>query len=162
MTDQPHTFTVAAARLRRRRFTYRDLARAPEGFEDAVGAGDWALRVGLLMAAAVWYGDAERRAVASRGVGAGYFIAEVVLRMNTLTGLCLCPPKGLRLAALRERWSALRELADIGFLAFYQPAIGRLGAMLYRVDRNREDLSDEGRAAWRVLMACRNLPLPAL
>ena len=153
---------VPAPRRKRRPLTYRRLARAPDGFDDAIGAGDWAMREGQLTVAATWYSDAYRRGWANRGIGWRYYFTESILRLNVLTGLCLCPPHGFHPIASAERWAVLRELAAQGFLAGYQPAIARLGSMLYRVDRNRENLSPEGRAAWRVLMACRKLPLPAL
>ncbi len=142
--------------------TWRTLALAPEGFDDAIRRGDHALACGRLTGAAVCYSSAVRRAGANRETGYRYFLTEAFLRLATLTGLCLCPPEGSRPAPVRERWIALHILASLGTLGDYQPAIARLGSMLYRVHRNRERLGPEGRAAWRILMACRTLSLPAL
>jgi hypothetical protein len=147
----------------RRVVTWRTLADAPAGFDDDVGAGDWALAQGHLTAAAVWYGDAWRRTFADQGVNYRYFVTEAVLRLNALTGLCLCPPAHAHPSVpAAERWQALHELARIEFLGGYQPAIVRLASQLYRARRNREALGREGRAAWQVLMACPNLSFVAL
>jgi len=98
----------------RRVVTWRTLADAPAGFDDAIGAGDWALAQGHLTAAATWYGDAWRRTFTDQGVNFRYFVTEAVLRLNALAGSCLCPPGLTRPVPAAERWKALHELAAIG------------------------------------------------
>lgn len=160
-TPSAPTAPRATPRPRPRPITWRTFALAPAEFDDALRRGDRLLVQRELSRAAVWYGKAYRLACEDRACGR-YFFTEAILRLNTLVGLCLTPPDGFHPAAEDERWSALRLTAGSGFLGTYQPAIVRLGSMLYRRHRNRETLGPEGRAAWDVLLTCRNLPDQAL
>jgi hypothetical protein len=149
-------------RRRARPLTWRSLADAPVGFDCALTSGDAELARGNLTTAARCFADALRRARRQRGESSPYFRSEAELHILTLAGICLTPPLALRPATEGERWAALHELARLGALADCQPAIVHLGSMLYRARRNRETLSEEGRAAWDLLMTCRGLPLEAL
>lgn len=132
---------------------------APPGFAEAIEAGDLAFHDGhVVEAAAAW---AEARRLADQLEGHAWLACANPANVRLEVLLALCTEPGLvpeRPFTERDRWAALRAVAEGGVLApVYATTVMRLASMLCSGDGSYASVVRRSKRAWSVLMACNPL-----